>query len=33
MLLAVLTGVRVTELVTLRIDDLSLAAGAHIQDL
>jgi site-specific recombinase XerD len=31
MLLAVLTGVRVTELVTLRVADLSLAAGAHIK--
>jgi integrase/recombinase XerD len=31
MLLAVLTGVRVTELITLRVRDLSLAAGAHIK--
>jgi integrase/recombinase XerD len=31
MMLAVLTGVRVTELVTLRVGDLSLAAGAHIK--
>ena len=30
-LLAVLTGVRVTELVTLRVGDLSLSAGAHIK--
>jgi site-specific recombinase XerD len=31
LLLAVLTGVRVTELVTLRIDDVSLTTGAHIK--
>ena len=31
LLLAVQTGVRVTELVTLRIDDVSLATGAHIK--
>jgi integrase/recombinase XerD len=30
-LLAVLTGVRVTELVKLRVGDISLAAGAHIK--
>jgi integrase/recombinase XerD len=31
LLLAVLTGVRVTELVTLRVDDIRLATGAHIK--
>ena len=31
MLLTVLTGVRVTELATLRVGDVSLAAGAHIK--
>jgi integrase/recombinase XerD len=30
-LLAVLTGVRVIELVTLRVADVSLATGAHIK--
>jgi len=30
-LLAVLTGVRVTELITLRVGDLGPAAGAHIE--
>jgi integrase/recombinase XerD len=31
LLLAVQTGVRVTELITLRISDVSLSSGAHIQ--
>ena len=31
LLLAVLTGVRVTELVTLTIADVNLGAGAHIK--